>query len=114
MQAVQVDGGSGFMAEFRAACGARGIKAAVLPPKSPKMSGRAGRMQAILRNGIYSVQDTAASVSQLSPLIDRYLAFHSGERPRDALDGLAPRESLKSLRIGKDQPSHVSCAGTSI
>ena len=36
VEAVQVDGGSEFMAEFEAACGDRNITLAVLPPKSPK------------------------------------------------------------------------------
>ena len=39
IEAVQVDGGSEFMAEFETACRRKGITLAVLPPKSPKMKG---------------------------------------------------------------------------
>src|SRR5215204_2828221 len=39
VRAIQVDGGSEFMAEFEAACQTRGIRLFVLPPRSPKLNG---------------------------------------------------------------------------
>ena len=108
IEAVQVDGGSEFMADFEAACAAKGVTLAVLPPKSPKMNGRVERMQATLRNELFNVQETAVSVTGLNPLIDRYLDFYNGERPHDALDGMTPDEYLESRRIGEAPPSHMS------
>ena len=96
------------MAEFEAACAAKGVALAVLPPKSPKMNGCVERMQATWRNGFHNVQDTAVSVSGLSPLIDEYLDFHSGWRPHDALGGMTPDEYLDKWRISGDPASHMS------
>ena len=39
LRAVQVDGGSEFMAEFEAACQRAGIRLFMLPPRSPKLNG---------------------------------------------------------------------------
>jgi putative transposase len=39
IRAVQVDGGSEFMAEFEEACRSLGIRLFVLPPRSPKLNG---------------------------------------------------------------------------
>ena len=107
IEAVQAGGGSGLMAEFEEACHARGITLAVLPPKSPKQSGRVERMQATLRNELCNVQDTAVSVAGLNPLIDEHLGFHSGGRPHDALDAMTPDAYLESRRIGEAPPSHM-------
>ena len=108
VEAVQAGGGSGFMAGLETACREKGITLAVLPPKSPKMNGRVERMQATLRNELFNVQETAVSVTELNPLIDRYLDFYNGERPHDALDGMTPDEYLESRRIGEAPPSHMS------
>ena len=107
IEAVQVDGGSEFMAEFEEACAAKGITLAVLPPKSPKQNGRVERMQATLRNEFYNVQDTAVTVAGLNPLIDKYLSFYNGGRPHDALDAMTPDEYLESRRIGEAPTSHM-------
>src|SRR3972149_4163591 len=37
VKAIQVDGGSEFMAQFEDACKQRGIRLFVLPPRSPKL-----------------------------------------------------------------------------
>ncbi len=107
IEAVQAGGGSEFMAEFEEACAAKGITLAVPPPKSPKMNGRVERLQATWRNEFHNVQDTASNVAELAPLIDEYLAFHSGWRPHDALDGMTPDEYLESRRIGETPPLHM-------
>jgi putative transposase len=40
---LQVDGGSGFAAEFEAACRQRGLYLFVLPPRSPRLNGAVER-----------------------------------------------------------------------
>ena len=107
VEAVQVDGGSEFMAEFEAACRDRGIKLAVLPPKSPEMNGRVERMQATWRNEFYNVQDTAVNITELNPMIERHLRIYNSWRPHDALDGLTPNQYLESQRIKEDRRSHM-------
>ena len=39
VRAIQVDGGSEFMAEFEEGCRERGVRLFVLPPRSPKLNG---------------------------------------------------------------------------
>ena len=97
--AVQVDGGSEFMAGSGAACRDRGITLAVLPPKSPEMNGRVERMQATWRNGFHNVRDTGTNITEINPMIDRYLRIHNSWRPHDALDGLTPVEYPGPQRI---------------
>ena len=83
--AVQVDGGSEFMAEIGTACRERGIRLALPPPKSPKMNGRMERMQATWRNGFLNVKGTATTrLSELNPMIDRQLEIRNDRRPHDA------------------------------
>ena len=41
--ALQVDGGAEFMADFEAACWAKGVELFVLPPKSPQLNGAVER-----------------------------------------------------------------------
>ena len=43
VRAISIDNGSEFMAEFEAACAARGIRLFVLPPSSPKLHGAVER-----------------------------------------------------------------------
>ena len=43
VRAISIDNGSEFMAEFEAACEARGIRLFVLPPRSPKLHGAVER-----------------------------------------------------------------------
>jgi putative transposase len=45
VKAIQVDGGSGFQAEFEQACQEKEIKLFVLPPRSPKLNGHVERAQ---------------------------------------------------------------------
>lgn len=49
VQAIKVDGGSEFMAEFEVACQKRGIALCVLPPRIPKLNGQGERMHGTYR-----------------------------------------------------------------
>ncbi len=54
IKAIQVDGGSEFMAHFEEACQRLGIELFVLPPKSPKLNGHVERMQRTFRDEFYT------------------------------------------------------------
>lgn len=49
VRAIQVDGGSEFMAEFEHACKERGITLYILPPRSPKLNGCVERFNCTTR-----------------------------------------------------------------
>ena len=70
VKAIQVDGGSEFMAEFEAACENKAITLFVLPPKSPKLNGAVERCNGAWRYEFYACTDLPGSVAELNPLID--------------------------------------------
>ena len=97
IETVQVDGGSEFTAEFKTACRERGIRLAVLPPKSPKMNGKVERMQATWCNEFHNIKCTATNrLPEFNPMIDRQLEIHNDHSPHDAPDGMTPNEFLES------------------
>ena len=63
VKAVQVDGGSEFMAQFEEACRQRGIRLFVLPPRPPKLNGHVERAQRTHKDEF----STALPPSPLSP-----------------------------------------------
>ena len=57
LRAVQVDGGSEFMAEFEQACQQRGLRLFVLPPHSPKLNGCVERANRTHREEFWQCYD---------------------------------------------------------
>jgi transposase InsO family protein len=96
VRAIQIDGGSEFMAEFEAACAARAIPLWVLPPKSPEMNGRVERMQATWRYEFYATYDPPHQVAELNELLDAYAHRYNTYRPHDALGQITPLQYLCS------------------
>jgi len=76
VKAIQVDGGSEFMAEFEVACQERGIRLFVLPPRSPKLNGCVERTNRTYRQEFYECYESAPN--GVRPL----RSFHPPGRPR--------------------------------
>jgi putative transposase len=72
VEAIQVDGGSEFMAAFEEACEARGIRLYVLPPKCPQMNGAVERCNGAWRYEFYETYDLPSSVEALNPILDSF------------------------------------------
>ena len=107
IEAVQVGGGSEFMAEFETTFRDRGIRLAVLQPKSPKKNGRVERKQATWPNEFHNLKGIAATrLFELNPMFDRQLEIQNDHRPHDALDGMTPNDYLESWRISETPHSH--------
>jgi transposase InsO family protein len=68
VKAIQVDGGSEFMAEFEDACEKKGLRLFVLPPKSPQMNGAVERCNGAWRYEFYAVYDLPRSVEAINPI----------------------------------------------
>lgn len=94
LKAVQVDGGSEFMAEFETACKARGIGLYLLPPRSPKLNGGVERCNGAWRYEFYAATELPETVEDLNPLIDDWQDTYNFVRPHGALSGLTPAEYL--------------------
>jgi len=97
IRAIQVDGGSEFMAEFEEACERLGIALFVLPPKSPKLNGHVERMQRTFREEFYT-RPLPSKIPELQRELDSYLDYYNRERPHRALGGLAPLEYLARMQ----------------
>jgi putative transposase len=105
VKAIQVDGGSEFMAEFEQACAQKNIRLYVLPPKSPKMNGAVERCNAAWRYEFYAVYDLPRNVEAINPILDAFQHLYNHHRPHGALGGLTPAQYLPKIQAQETQPS---------
>jgi len=97
IRAIQVDGGSEFMAEFEKVCEQYNVKLFVLPPRSPKLNGYVERMQRTFRGEFYT-QPLPSRIPELQRELNAYLDYYNRKRPHRALNGLAPLEFLAMMQ----------------
>lgn len=95
IQAVQVDGGSEFMAEFEELCQEKGIRLFVLPPRSPKLNGQVERAHRTHKEELYQVYDGDWDGPALKAALHRWQWEYNTVRPHQALHGLTPLEYLQ-------------------
>jgi putative transposase len=74
IRAIQVDGGSEFMAEFETTCQRLGIRLFVLPPRSPKLNGHVERMRRTFRDEFYT-RPLPSRLSELQAELEAYLNY---------------------------------------
>ena len=108
VKAIQVDGGSEFMAEFEAACQTKGVALYVLPPRRPQMNGAVERCNGAWRYEFYETYELPGSVSELNPILDSFQHLYNHHRPHGALAGKTPAQYLANLSATRPQPSHMS------
>jgi transposase InsO family protein len=109
LEAIQVDGGSEFMAGFEQACKERDIKLYVLPPRTPQLNGGVERCNGAWRYEFYATTDLPGTVEELNPLIDDWQDTYNFVRPHRALSGLTPAEYLTRPPTPESpQPSQMS------
>jgi len=94
VRAIQVDGGSEFMADFEATCKERGILLFELPPRSPKLNGRVERANRTYREEFYDQTNDPPTVAGLSPGLRRCERIYNHLRPHQALGYLTPAHYL--------------------
>ena len=88
--AIQVDGGSEFMAEFEIACQERGIRLFILPPRSPKLNGHVERAQRTHKEEFYEVVDLPDSLKEVNQMLKAWEDIYNRYRPHQALGYLTP------------------------
>lgn len=106
-KAIQVDGGSEFMAEFEEACEKRGITLYVLPPKSPKLNGAVERCNGAWRYEFYETYDLPDTIDRLNPIIDSFQHLYNHHRPHGALAGLSPKQYRDIIQAKEASQSHM-------
>ncbi|MBA3450949.1 MAG: transposase [Chloroflexia bacterium] len=97
VRAIQVDGGSEFMAEFEAACQERGLPLFVLPPRSPKLNGHVERANRTHRNEFWELYDGDLALPPLQAALRAWEETYNHVRPHQALGYLTPAEYLAAL-----------------
>lgn len=97
IQAIQVDGGSEFMADFEAACAANAIPLYVLPPRSPKLNGRVERLNGTARREFWECYDGPLDLPTLTAALHAWTADDNTRRPHQALGYRTPHLALHQL-----------------
>ena len=96
VEAIQVDGGSEFKAEFERECQERAIPLWVLPPRSPKLNGNVERTIGTWRYEFYGCWDIPDDLVKTNRLVDAFADEFNRVRPHRSLGCLAPAEALKA------------------
>lgn len=94
VRAIQVDGGSEFMAEFEEGCRERGVRLFVLPPRSPKLNGCVERANRTHTEEFYQMSTAELTVAALGPELAGWERVYNTVRPHQALAYLTPRQFL--------------------
>ena len=104
VQAIQVDGGSEFMAEFEQTCQRLGLRLFVLPPRSPKLNGSVERAQRTHTEEFYEVRPfDSFTVEGLNREARTWERIYNTVRPYQALGYLTPLQFLRG-------PGREACA----
>ena len=99
VQAIQVDGGSEFMASFETACQDRGIALYVLPPRSPKLNGRVERLNGTARREFWECYDGDLDLPTLQAALQDWEITYNTIRPHQALGYETPQDFLRSKKF---------------
>jgi putative transposase len=97
IRAIQVDGGSEFMAEFETACQERGLALFVLPPRSPKLNGHVERANRTHRQEFWELYDGDLELPPLQAALRAWEETYNHARPHQALGYRTPAEHLAAL-----------------
>jgi len=99
VQAIQVDGGSEFMAGFERACQDRQIALYVLPPRSPKLHGRVERLNGTARREFWECYDGDLDLPTVQQALQQWEATYHTVRPHQALAYEIPQQFLRSKKF---------------
>ncbi len=89
-RAIQVDGGSEFMAAFETACQDRGIARSVVPPRSPKRNGRVERRNGTARREVWACDDGELDLPALQAALRAWEGTDNTVRSHQALGYATP------------------------
>jgi len=98
VQAVQVDGGSEFAAEFELACQQKGLPLFVLPPKSPKLNAHVERAHRTHHEEFYQVHAASDQLPVLNQQLQEWERTYNCVRPHQSLGYLTPLEFLRQWK----------------
>ncbi len=99
IQAIQVDGGSEFMAEFETACRDLTIRLFILPPRSPKLNGKVERINRTYRTEFYECYDGDLDLPVLAAALRSFEQAYNTQRPHQALGYQTPAQALADRHL---------------
>ena len=105
VKAIQIDGGSEFMAEFEQACADKKLPLYVLPPRSPKLNGGVERCNQTWRYEFYACVDTPENIGELAKMVDAHQHQYNHVRPHGALGYITPAKYLSQCREKETAPT---------
>lgn len=108
IKAIQIDGGSEFMAEFEQACIDKKLPLYVLPPRSPKLNGAVERCNGAWRYEFYAATQLPSQIDKIADHVDAFQHLYNHHRPHGALDGLTPNEYRNICRETMNLKSQMS------
>ena len=97
IHAIQVDGGSEFMAEFECACRDPDITLYVLPPRSPKLNGCVERFNRTTRAEFWRWYTGLTTVAATTAALQRWTSRYNALRHHTALEYQTPLDFLASV-----------------
>ncbi|MBV8295054.1 MAG: transposase [Mycobacterium sp.] len=92
VRAIQIDGGSEFMAEFEEACRSKDLRLFVLPPRSPKLNGCVERHNRTHTEEFYDWSTANPTVRELGAALATWEQIYNTVRPHQALGYLTPAQ----------------------
>ncbi len=107
VRAVQVDGGSEFMAEFERACQDLGIKLFVLPPRSPKLNGRVERAHRTHLDEFHAFHEPESDLESLNKSLRAWKWVYNHVRPHRSLDNMSPKQYIDTNYPQLPPTSHM-------
>ncbi len=108
VKAIQIDGGSEFMAEFEQACAESNLPLYVLPPRSPRLNGAVERCNGAWRYEFYACLDLPTRFDKIVQMADAFQPLYNHHRPHGALAGKTRAEYLSSRRADDTPESQMS------
>ena len=90
IKAIQIDGGSEFMAEFEQECADQRIRVWVLPPHSPKLNGHVERMNRTFREEWWECYEGETDLPSMQHAGGEGEAVYNAVRPHHALGMRTP------------------------
>jgi transposase InsO family protein len=108
VKAIQIDGGSEFMAEFEKACADSKLPLYVLPPRSPRLNGAVERCNGAWRYEFYACVELPMRIDKIAEMVDAFQHLYNHHRPHGALAGKTPAKYLSSRRADETSQSHMS------
>lgn len=109
IRAIQVDGGSEFMAGFETACQQRGIRLFVLPPRSPKLNGCVERANRTHAEEFWQCYDGDLDVVSAQAALLAWEQRYNTYRPHQALGYRTPLQFLDQWHTTrKEQVSRIT------